>query len=793
MSKITKSQKRKIKLRRKLNAKKRRREILQRRKNKSKPWEPIKMRFFEMPKLFRDEVTKEVRIDAIRQIGKKAKEDFALKYPALQKWFEDYDSLYILSFCAFYFLSHPEGTDPEADGTLEIYQHYIELLQAFALSQPRTISAKPLLQDAERLKNDLKDVGRLMQMRFLDLPEVVKTDKDLHSFTLRVGMMEHTIAVRNWAYPYQMKKVVCDLAALITDDYENLYGIDIQKIITILFELAYRSEDFLNAHITKLRSYSKKGSCKEMIKAYREAFPHVIEMDDQQIDEMWKMCGKNLKKLSSLLMCHADFNLDKIHTFSLDDVVSLYKDESKRGNIKSALEKLSYKFGDLKDFNMEYFILDNPIHIRPFIDLGKDKFYTAIWGILPHIAMEIFEYLISQDENLRYKYNSEIKSRYLEDNAEQLFKQHFPTAQIYRGSQWIEKTRTPYENDLTVVIDTFALIIEAKSGKVTKPARRGAPDRLFETLKTLIEEPSEQAHRFKVLLEGDKKVHVFKNRRGEENRIDTTRIHYYIPLGVTLAQLGSISSNLKKMIAAGVTTKTIGQLAPSISLTDLELIFELLPLETEKIHYLARRREIEDHLQYEGDEMDLLSFYLDDGFNIGATEYDGEVAINMLSKSKELDPFFIARSQGISLSKPELSMTTWWKDILTQIHKRRPQNWVETAYILLNSTKEDQGNFIKALDRLQERIKKGRTEKPHNWVSFLSGPPRRRYSIVGYIYTTEDKELRNNIMSTILHQESKDDIRGVVIIGINHNRSDYPYSVLAGKLDTNLFDDLSEK
>jgi len=776
------------------NARKRRREILQRKKNKIKPWAPVKMRFFEMPKLFRDEVPKEVRVDAIRQIGKKAKEDFALKYPALQRWFQDYDSLYILSFCAFYFMSHPEGTDPEANGTLEIYQHYIELLQAFALSQPRTISPKPLLQDAECLKNDLKEVGKLMQMRFLDLPEEVKTDKDLHSFTLRVGMMEHTIAVRNWAYPYQMKKVVCELASLIKDDYEKLYGVDIEKIIAILFELAYGSEDLLNEHITKLRSYAKKGSCKDMLTAYREAFPHVIEMDDQQTEEMWKMCGKNLRKLSSLLMCHADLNLDKIHTFSVGDVVSLYKDESKRNNIKSTLEKLAYKFGDLKDFNMEHFILDNPIHIKPFIDLGEDKFYTAVWGIFPHIAMEIFEFLISQDENLQDKYNNEIKSRYLEDNVEQLFKQYFPTAQVYRGSQWIdEKSKTPYENDLTVITDTFALVVEAKSGKITKPARRGAPDRLFETLKALIEEPSEQAHRFKSLLAREKKIHVFKNRRGEENRIDTTRIHYYIPLGVTLAQLGSISSNLKKMIAAGITTKTIGQLAPSISLTDLELIFELLPLEAEKIHYLARRREIEDHLQYEGDEMDLLSFYLDDGFNIGATEYEGDVAINMLSKSKELDPFFIARSQGLSIPKPELSMTSWWKDILSQIHKRRPQNWVETAYILLNSAKEDQEKFIKSLDILKERIRKGRTEKPHNWVSFLSGPPRRRYSIVGYIYTTEDRELRNSIMSTILQQESKDKIRGVVIIGINLNRSDYPYSVLAGKLDTDLFDDLGEK
>lgn len=781
-----------MKLRRKRDARKRRRAILERRRDKIKPWEPVKMKFFEMPKLFRDEISREVRIDAIRKIGKKAKEDFSLKYPLLKKWFEDYDALYILSFCVFYFMSHPEGTDPEAEGKLEIYQHCIELLQAFSLFQHRVISPKPLLDDAERLKNDLKDIGQLMQMRFLDIPEEITSDEDLHAFTLRVSMMEHTIAVRNWAYPQQIKKVVSDLASMIKTDFEILYGVEIERIVNILFSLACRTEDLMNEHISKLRSFAKKGNCKEMLEAYREAFPHVIKMDDQQIEEMWNKCGKNLKKLLSLLICHADLSLDKIYTFSLDDVVSLYKDESKRGNIRNILAKLSYKFGDLKDSNMEYLILDNPIHIRPFIDLGEDHFYTAIWGSFPHIVMEIFEYLISQDENLLNKYNNEIKSKYLEDEIERLFRLNFPTAQICRGSQWIDDgSKIPYENDLTVIIDTFALIIEAKSGRVTKPAKRGAPDRLFETLKTLIEEPSEQAHRFNTLLEGNKQVHVFKNKRGEENRIDSTNIHYYIPLGITLSQLGSISSNLKgKMIAAGVTKKTIGQLAPSISLTDIELIFELLPLEAEKIHYFARRREIEDHFRYEGDEMDLLSFYLDNGFNIGESEYKGDIALNMTGKSFELNPFFIGKSEGVSIAQPELSMTTWWKDILIQIHRRKPQNWLETSYILLNSTKEDQEKFIKALEILRKRILKGRTEKPHNWVNFLSGPPRRRYSIVGYLYTTEDKELRNNIIATILQQEGKDEVRGVVVIGSNINRYDYPYSVLAGKLDTDLFDDL---
>src|SRR3546814_19200120 len=63
----------------------------------------------------------------------------------------------------------------------------------------------------------------------------------------------------------------------------------------------------------------------------------------------------------------------------------------------------------------------------------------------------------------------------------------------------------------------------------------------------------------------------------------------------------------------------------------------LLTREVEKVHYLSRRREFEAHMDYEGDELDLLGFYLDNGFNIGDTEYSQDIVLNMALKSKELD------------------------------------------------------------------------------------------------------------------------------------------------------------
>ena len=800
MSKLTKKQKRERKKSKEIKRRKRRKLKIEKNKNKLKPnpklkpWEPVKMKMFKVTNPFPSEMPKEKRLEIIRNIGKKAKKDFNAKYPTIQKWFNEYDPLYILSFCSLYFLSHPEGIDPEASGPLDFYDHYLEIMQSFALYQNRNFSPKPLLQEAEKLKQEMKEIGNLMQLRLLDIPKHLKSDEEINAFKLRTEMMAQTTAIRNWAYYHQMKQIVGDLSDLVKTDFEKIYSVDPFKLTETFFKLAEERNDLLNEHLDKIRFFERKNNYKEMINAYNQAFPENEKIEGDKVEQIWNYVKKKVKNLRGMLMCHSDLKLEKIYSFNLTHFVSLYGDDEKKDNLKIILNKLSYRFGDLKNFKKDYIILDNPVHHRPFIALGDGNYYSAVFSILPHLILGLLEDLISKNEDLRIKYSDTIKPKYLEDKVEQLFRAHFPNAQILRGSQWTDPLNNKsYENDLAVVIDTFALIVEAKSGAVTPLAKRGAPNKLFKTLKKLIEEPSEQAHRFIAYLKQNRDIHKFRNKRKEENIIDSTKINYFIPLGITLAHLGAISSNLKKIIEAGITEKKIGDLAPSVSLTDLESIFKLLPLETEKIHYFARRREVEDHIDYEGDEMDLLAFYLDNGFNIGEIEYSEKVPINMNMKSKELDPYFVGINKGVNVKKPELAMTRWWNDLLNMLASRKPKNWLETSFILLNSTKEDQEKLEKSLRNLVKRITSGNVEKKHNWVVFLSGPERRRYFIAGYPYRITDKEERNSMIATIINSEESKDTRGVVVIAVDINNPNYPYNVVAGNLDTNLFDVLNSK
>ena len=787
MTKISKEQRRQRRKAKEVRHRKRREAA---RGERLAPWAAPKMKLFELPRLLKEDVPFEKRLELIRSVGKSARSKFDTLYPQIEKWVTDYDPIYVLSFCAFYFIAYPEGTDREATGSLEFYHHYLELLQAFALCQPRNITARPLLDEVSALKEHMVEVGHHMSMLHLDIPERLTSERDISTHRLRADMMSQTTAIRNWAYPHQMKKVLLDLSQAVAPLFEATYGVDPTRFFSMLMLVSQEVEDRLNAHIEKLRGSMVARDHRAILKAYNAAFPENVPIDEEQFNELWARAGKNRNSLRSMLMAHADLELEDIYSFTVDRAHELLGTATDKAALHALLDKVSLSFGDLASANREHFILSNPVLERPFINLGNGTYFSAVWGVLPHMLLDILEDLVWKNEPLRDRY-TKAKAAYLEDELERIVRAGFPNGQVFKGSTWHDDAGVMYENDLVVVIDTFAIVFEAKSASVSDPARRGAPDRLAETLRELIEAPSEQALRFIERLKSTPAIQEFKTKRGEINTIDNRSVKHYIPMGVTLSHLGAIASNLKKLIGAGIVEKKLEEIAPSISITDLESVFELLEREVEKVHYLARRREFEAHMEYEGDELDLLGLYLDNGFNIGDTEYDQDSVFNMAMKSKELDPYFVGSREGKPVRKPRLAMTEWWDEILSRISERRFEGWLETGFILLNTTKEDQEKFETSFGRLAKQVKAGTASKLHNWIRWESGPERRRYIIVGYPYLIEDKDLRNSILAEAIGEDSTAGARGVAAIGVNILSPHYPYDVLVRRTATNLFDALT--
>ena len=86
----------------------------------------------------------------------------------------------------------------------------------------------------------------------------------------------------------------------------------------------------------------------------------------------------------------------------------------------------------------------------------------------------------------------------------------FPGSQyrLQRSDQQI------YENDILVVIDSTAIILECKANLIDPPAGRGAEYRLVDTLENLVVSASDQAQRFLNYLNANPGRHSFTTKRG---------------------------------------------------------------------------------------------------------------------------------------------------------------------------------------------------------------------------------------------------------------------------------------
>lgn len=744
---------------------------------------PIKMNYSQWSFNGMDKSLKE-QLSLYRTLGKEAVENFPIKYKGIKKWFEKYGQTKILSFALYYFMCRPAGYDEEAEkGSLEFPSYYLELLQAIALQEELIYKADPFSSEVSAFKKHLQEVGEHNKQKFYDFPNEIDNEDDLAAYLLRSQIIMDTTAVRNWSYEHLMKSVTMDLANSIKDDFIKVHKFCPSTLLTLLYKMTEIVENRINEHRQKTISFFKEKNINKVFDAYEEAFP-VIKSSAAQRQEMWRRFNRDLKQLKVMFLMHSDYFLEELFTFRREDIESICDGEIQPEELTRIFDLISFSFGDLKAEDEERFILGNPVLNKPFVKLEEGKYFSSLWMIMTHVSLPILEHLCSTDPKLIEKYNLK-RGTYLEESIFNLFKKAFPMASVYAGSKW-KADGKEYENDLLVVIDEFALVVEAKAGTISAPAKRGARERLAKTLKQLVEEPSEQALRFIEYLKENPTQLSLKVKKGPNNKIDASKLKYFIPLGVTLSHLGGMTNNLKMLIKAGVSNKKIEELASSVSLTDLMVVFDLLPLAADKVHYLQRRREIDFSIEYFGDEMDLLAWYFDTGFNL--SQEAKQTAFVLTLKSKELDHYIIGKAKGEAVAKPLLKRIKWWNDILLQIEARMKENWLRNSFILLNFPEDLQKEFEKEIKEVVKRMQRKQAEYPHNWIIYGSSDNDRQFFIAGYCYYDNVLDDRNAMFNDIFQDEITLSGKGKLILAVNVDKDQYPYSAIASWVSEKVFD-----
>lgn len=735
-------------------------------------------RIFEMSPPFPDSTPEETE-ERIKAFGESFSTQYQKSFEKLQARLLTLDPLLLLAALSFYGLFHPPDRNPEFSSEHPILQHHIELVQSLILrSRTEDFEFRPALpQDLANVHELVENTSRAFHMRrFANFAS--QSEDQRHRLKKIEEIRVHTQAVRNWAYPQQIRRIVTELFSPLDDEIEQQTGVRVGCLLAMWFELMRVVEERMNCHTRQLLPVIKSKTILDLAEKYHEAIPELISKPNEMLEFLVEQ-DASLREARLMVLSHSDLRLPDKLMFSLDDFLRAYPRNVDLDVLRRIVDNWALSFGELAERDPEHFFMANPVWSHPLIKTGHDMYFVPIVGLFLQFSWELMESVIKDNADLYSRYKVR-RAKFLEEDIERLLKHAFPSATVYRGSMWHDPiTDKVFENDLLVLIDSFIIIVEAKSGKVPDSARRGAEARLQDTVDKLLIDPSMQAKRFAEFLQNKPGIHTFPTRHGIVNQIDNTKVYKTFGINIILDLFGNLQTSWTDLRQGGFITPGM-DIGPTMSLADFECVLEILDGACEKLHYLIRRAELEVHAEYSADELDLLSFYLDTGFNIGEAEFDG-LPMVLHGLDNALNPYFMREWTSIKAAKPRCRRTRWWMDILQRLEERPIERWTELGYILLSTAFKDQVLFEKEFRRVKTIVKtKWRTLNHKNVVSLLNGPARRRDAIVGCAYKRITKVERNEIIVNAamkaIDQEPTD---RALVIGVNVDYDHYPYSVIA--------------
>lgn len=327
-------------------------------------------------------------------------------------------------------------------------------------------------------------------------------------------------------------------------------------------------------------------------------------------NSIWKEINPentSLKRLKYLAFQLAEIAQEWVYTFERGSLSDLDID---------TLKSLSLSPGDLAGRNFEHFFMDNPVWSKPFVEKPDGSFFTAMPQAAFAFPFRILESLLPKDKG-SYELFSAARSDALEELLFETVNEAMPSAEVYRNVVWNDPTdATQYENDVVAVLGNQIFLFEAKSGKIAEAAKRGGKKSLERTLDELFVEPARQSKRLETYLnEFHSKVDLEEKSSGRRVDIDLKRPKALYRFGVTIEGLASLTAGRRFFEGLGLIAPSTPW-APSLSFSELRMVSKHLDSEVSFGHYLSRRFSIEELIDFIGDEQDLLSVYLTNGFCI---------------------------------------------------------------------------------------------------------------------------------------------------------------------------------
>ena len=686
---------RKQKLAQKAAQKKRRRE-----RSKARDEEQTLAPTFHMfPNPF-EGLSDDLRRLAIKGIAKKSDEDYQEALSDLRAILRRSHPLDVLSHMSYYSLL--VGVDETAgitklDSDFEIHPYHVGILQALSLQiEPHDLSRKPLKPNVlMQVWNNVITLCDTHNFRRLD-----PTGADLPDDEKVIGLAQEMIRgatqeVRNWGYHSQVKRITRELYRPFDTQLLDARGFTCLDVFNVFEAMVTEVESRQTAHVKALKGvFGSSGTDRRRIVENYYALFGLDKEEAERFVEHVNVEEAPLDSVRAMIIAHYDLRLPGVYTFPAAELAeSLGLDEDR---VSAILDQYALGWGALSGYETEHLHLSNPVWEKPLVKLGDGEYFCALPAGFFSFVIPCMEAVLSPFAAAV----SERRAEYLELKVAEIVERRFPTANTNRNFKWVEDERT-YETDLIAFIDSFALVIECKSGKVTPPASRGAPGRLRRDIQKLLIDPNLQSSRLKTRIEFLSSNPTAADPIRQEIGYDLTKVHKVVRVSVCLEDLWTMQSSLKQLEDTGWLPPDFVP-CPTMNLADFETVFDVLEHPVQILHYLMKREVIETSVSYLADELDLLGMYLTTLLDIGDIEPDVEVS--MAGMSAPLDTYYFYLDAGVTLPKPRPATSPLFASIFSQLEQRNPARWTEIGVALNMFSPDDQNRITKMLATLAKQV-----------------------------------------------------------------------------------------
>ncbi len=443
------------------------------------------------------------------------------------------------------------------------------------------------------------------------------------------------------------------------------------------------------------------------------------------------------------------------------DLMSITRDELyekcnelPRNHFNAIIDFFSCKLSsnDLYE-KVKYFTDNNFFSMHPIIDDGE-KLLIINHQLLLWNLRECIEEVIKKDNKLWNDYDKNHKAKFLEEKSSKLIRNILPQCTIFNSLYYQPAgEETACELDLLAVYDNIVILIEAKSGIYSRPAKRGGLKRLETVVDKNIEFAFVQADRARAYINDniEAKFYTDANLRKEAVTLKAEDIADVFIINTTLDYYAELGVDLYKLKKYGIYKRE--EFPWTVCVADLEVIADFMDFPNQFLYYMYLRRTINNTFSEKNGaillyELDLLAMYKTENtekfldYDIGGNE---KILLEngVIPCSKDYSNYFrdFYEKYYEKKEKPEIEKKVYNSRFLQMCRQIEEYNTKGFSFFILRFLDldlDDQNWLFKQIDESCERTRKD--NKMHT-VSFKRMPQHFFSEPFGLVvYTAYNKD-----------------------------------------------------